>query len=75
MCWKLQELTKDLGTELIVGENVMALVIEEFELRPLGKATIKGLPKPLEIFEVLGAIEPQPATLSAAGLQEPSNAL
>jgi adenylate cyclase len=66
--WKLQELTKDLGTELIVGENVMALVIEEFELRPLGKATIKGLPNPLEIFEVLGAIEPQPATLNAAGL-------
>jgi adenylate cyclase len=59
--WKLQELTKDLGTELIVGENVMALVIEEFELRPLGKVAIKGVPQPLEIFEVLGAIEPEAA--------------
>ncbi len=66
--WKLQELTKDLGAELIVGENVMALVIEEFELRPLGKATIKGLSQPLEIFEVCGAIEPQTAGLSAADL-------
>jgi adenylate cyclase len=64
--WKLQELTKELGTELIVGENVMSLVIEEFELRPLGKASIKGMPQPLEIYEVLGPIEPQPASLRAA---------
>jgi adenylate cyclase len=64
--WKLQELTKELGTELIVGENVMSLVIEEFELRPLGKTSIKGMPQPLEIYEVLGAIEPQAASLRAA---------
>ena len=55
--WKLQELTKDLGADLIVGKNVNALVIEEFELRPLGKITIRGLPQPLEIFELCGAIE------------------
>jgi adenylate cyclase len=66
--WKLQELTKDLEADLIVGENVMGLVIEEFELRPLGKATIKGLPQPLEIFEVCGVIEPETAGLSIAGL-------
>ena len=64
--WKLQELTKDLGTELIVGENVMALVIEEFELRPLGKVAIKGVPQPVEIFEVLGEIAPETANLPAA---------
>ena len=66
--WRLQELTKELEAELIVGENVMALVIEEFELRPLGKAAIKGVPQPLEIFEILGAIEPQAAGLREAGL-------
>ncbi|PZR70951.1 MAG: hypothetical protein DLM73_16515 [Chthoniobacterales bacterium] len=66
--WKLQELTKDLGADLIVGKDVMALVIEEFELRPLGLATIKGVPEPVEIFEVCGAIAPQTASLSAAGL-------
>jgi len=63
--WKLQELTKELGTELIVGENVMPLVIEEFELRPLGKTSIKGMPQPLEIYEVLGVIEPHAASLRA----------
>ncbi|MEY2562332.1 MAG: adenylate cyclase [Verrucomicrobiota bacterium] len=66
--WKLQELTKELDAELIVGENVMTLVIEEFEMRPLGAARIKGVPQPLEIFEVLGAIEPESANLSAAAL-------
>jgi adenylate cyclase len=64
--WKLQELTKDLESDLIVGESVMALVIEEFDLRSLGKATIDSLPHPLEIFAVRGLLEPQPASLSAA---------
>jgi adenylate cyclase len=64
--WKLQELTKDLGADLVVGESVMTLVIEEFDLRPLGKATISGLPQ--EIFEVLGPLEPHPATLREIAL-------
>ena len=55
--WKLQELTKDLGSDLIVGENVHSLVIEEFELRSLGKVTVGGLRQPLQIFELRGAIE------------------
>jgi len=55
--WKLQELTKDLGADLIVGHNVHSLVIEEFELRSLGNVTINGSRQPLEIFELCGAIE------------------
>ena len=64
--WKLQELTKDLGADFIVGENAYALVIEEFELRPLGKITISASPEPLEIFALCGAIElPAPGRLPA----------
>jgi adenylate cyclase len=66
--WKLQELTKDLGADLIVGESVMTLVIEEFDLRPLGQATLSSLPQPLKIFEVLGPLEPQPASLREMAL-------
>jgi adenylate cyclase len=66
--WKLQELTKDLGADLIVGESVMALVIEEFDLCSLGKSTISGLPHPLEIFEVRGPLEPHPASLRGIAL-------
>jgi len=59
--WKLQELTKDLDADLIVGENVNSLVVEEFELRSLGRVTIGGLRQSLEIFELRGAIElPKP---------------
>ena len=64
--WKLQELTKDLDTDLVVGESVMNLVIEEFDLRPLGQATVDSLPYPVEIFEVRGVLDPQSASLSAA---------
>jgi adenylate cyclase len=64
--WKLQELTKGLGADLIVGESVMALVIEEFDLRPLGEATIESLPHPVKIFEVRGLLDPQTASLGAA---------
>lgn len=66
--WKLQELTKELDAALIVGEDVAALIIEDFELQPLGPASIRGVPHPVEIFEVCGAIEPQSASLRAAGL-------
>jgi adenylate cyclase len=59
--WKLQELTKDLDADLIVGENVNSLVVEEFELRSLGRVTIGGLRQSLEIFELRGEIElPEP---------------
>jgi adenylate cyclase len=55
--WKLQELTKDLDADLIVGEKIYGLVIEDFELRALGKITIRGWPQALEVFELRGAIE------------------
>ena len=55
--WKLQELTKELDADLIVGEKIYAFVIEDFELRPLGKITIRGWPQALEVFELRGAIE------------------
>jgi adenylate cyclase len=66
--WKLQELTKDVDSDLVVGESVMSLVIEEFDLRPLGKTTIESLPHPVEIFEVRGVLDPQAASVSSASL-------
>ncbi|MDQ6621920.1 MAG: adenylate/guanylate cyclase domain-containing protein [Verrucomicrobiota bacterium] len=63
--WKLQELTKEYGSEIIVGENVMSLVVEEFELRPLGQAQIRGVPDPINIFAVSGAVELDEADIVA----------
>jgi adenylate cyclase len=70
--WKLQELTKDLDADLIVGEKIYALVIEDFELRALGKITIRGCPQALEVFELRGAIELPAPRGSELGENEPS---
>jgi adenylate cyclase len=69
--WKLQELTKDLDADLIVGENVYPLIIEEFELRALGKVTIRGCPQALEIFELRDAIELPASQGPEPGQEEP----
>lgn len=54
--WKLQELTKEVGSDLIVSETVAALVVEHFELRSLGKVVPRGVPDAVEIFGISKAI-------------------
>ncbi len=67
ICWKLQELTKQLGSDLIVSQNVRALLVEDFELQSLGPARLPGQANALEVYKVLGAIDlaaetkPEPA--------------
>jgi class 3 adenylate cyclase len=62
--WKIQELTKDLGYDLIVGEQVRDLVVEHFELRPFGRTSIPGLHTSMELFGVCGPVDvkAEPAT-------------
>ncbi len=55
--WRLQELTKDLGCDLIVSKNVRALLVEEFDLESRGSALLVGQSEPVEVFAVLGAAE------------------
>ncbi len=57
ICWKLQELTKQLGSDLIVSHHVTALLVEDFELRSLGTAHLPGQEHAAEVYTVLGAIE------------------
>jgi len=54
--WKLQELTKQLGCDLIVSRNVRALLVED-DLESRGLATLPGQTEPLEVFAVLGAVD------------------
>ena len=56
--WKLQELTKDRSCDLLVAENITGLLVEDFELRPVGSAIIDGHDEALEIFSVVGHIDP-----------------
>ena len=55
--WRLQELTKQLGSDLLVSKSVSGLVVEEFELKPLGASSIAGYAEPIEVFSVLGPVD------------------
>lgn len=55
--WRLQELTKKLGANLLVSASVAALVVEEFELQSLGQAQIQGQGQEIEVYAVLSRIE------------------
>ncbi len=57
ICWKLQELTKELGVDLIVTKNVSVLLVEHFELQHFGQVEVRGLSEPQDVCAVHGAIE------------------
>ncbi len=59
--WKLQELTKTKGADLIVSESVASLIGNHFDVRSLGLATVDGSHQPCEIFSVGDAAELAPA--------------
>jgi len=50
--WKLQEMTKATGTELIVSESVATLITDNFKLRSLGVTTVDDSHQSCEIFTV-----------------------
>jgi adenylate cyclase len=50
--WKLQELTKEIDSELIVSKSVQSLLREHFDFRGLGAVRIAGISEPAEIFAV-----------------------
>jgi adenylate cyclase len=50
--WKLQELTKQVNSDLIVSKSVASLVVEHFELQRLGEFEVRGFEELFEIFAV-----------------------
>jgi adenylate cyclase len=50
--WKLQELTKDFGCDIIVSETVANLVVEHFEMRSLGPVNLRGQAQLFKIFSL-----------------------
>jgi adenylate cyclase len=47
---------------VVIGENTQRAVCEEFELRSLGQATLKGKEREVAVFEVVGPLAPKVAT-------------
>ncbi|HXA09876.1 MAG TPA: adenylate/guanylate cyclase domain-containing protein [Chthoniobacterales bacterium] len=69
--WKMQELTKRVGAELIVSKTVEALIVEHFELHPLGQFALHNLPGAWEVFAIS---EPIAAPRERAPRPLPQNA-
>jgi adenylate cyclase len=57
LSWRLQELTKQLGCDLLVSEEVRNLVAEHFELHSIGRVNIPGIEAPREVFTICGSVE------------------
>ncbi|MFL6529074.1 MAG: CHASE2 domain-containing protein [Chthoniobacterales bacterium] len=54
--WRLQELTKQVDTEIVVSKSVASLVVEHFELQEFGTFSLAGFSDPVEIFGISRAI-------------------
>ncbi|MEM6883930.1 MAG: adenylate/guanylate cyclase domain-containing protein [Verrucomicrobiota bacterium] len=52
---RLEGVTKQYRTDLIIGENVYELVEDDFLCRPVGSLIVKGKTKPVTAYEVLHA--------------------
>lgn len=50
--WKMQELTKKVGTEFVVSKAVESFIVEHFELEALGSFTLHSVPGEWEVFAV-----------------------
>ena len=52
---RLETLTKDLETPIIVSESTYLLLDGEFSVQPLGNVTLKGKEKPVKTYAVLSS--------------------
>ncbi|MEM1296585.1 MAG: adenylate/guanylate cyclase domain-containing protein, partial [Verrucomicrobiota bacterium] len=60
---RLEGLTKEFNTDLVIGPKCRELVGEAFVTRLLGQIKVKGRQEPLKVFEVFGESEKIPAEL------------
>jgi adenylate cyclase len=50
--WKLQELTKEIGCDFVVSQQVRALVTERSDFQAIGSANLKGIHESIELFTI-----------------------
>jgi adenylate cyclase len=67
--WKMQELTKELGHELVVGHGVRDFVSDHFDCRSVGLVTLRGVDHSTELFAVVGPVRPVATEISDTVLQ------
>jgi adenylate cyclase len=77
LTWKLQEMTKEFGCPFIMSEQVQALVHAEFDLQPLGSASLPSLQCPMRIytFSELAAVGSAAQPIREQVFVEPASSL
>jgi adenylate cyclase len=68
--WKLQEMTKQFGSDVIVSKAVAGLVLEHFDLRPLGNVRLQGMQDLFEIFAIARPVETGDQNISEAAASQ-----
>ena len=68
---RLQELTKEYNTPILISENTYAKVKDAGEFRNLGITTIRGRPQPIGLYE-LTDLQADPATAQAQLRRQPN---
>lgn len=64
--WKLQELTKEVGCDFIVSEQVRSLVTDRTDFRSIGSANLEGIEEPVELYTVGDSKPASPTRLDHA---------
>ncbi len=55
---RLEELNRDLGTEIVMSGDALALVRDRVDVHPRGPFAVRGRSHTVEVFEVLGVQRP-----------------
>jgi class 3 adenylate cyclase len=53
---RLEEVNRNLGTEIVVSGEVLALVRDRVDVHPRGSFAVRGRSHPVEVFELLGVV-------------------
>ena len=56
---RLEEVNRNLGTEIVVSGEVLALVRDRVDVHPRGSFAVRGRSHPVEVFELLGVVTPE----------------
>jgi adenylate cyclase len=51
----LEALTLPYGVDILIGQSATELVRDEFHLRSVARAQVKGKSKPVDVFTLIGA--------------------
>ena len=52
---RLEALTRTYGVDILIGQSATELVRDEFHLRSVARAQVKGKSKPVDVFTLIGA--------------------